>query len=165
MLSNVLKLLDLLQRFRSAKLNREIFLLTEASKHCREVFYADLSQEAASFHHEKTKVLYDNLSTISDGKLDSEELEIAIKAIGATRILYWASRFTDLEDCEAVVSRYLGHDNKKIPHSLASMVIWVKESKGKTADFQGYLEQIKQCCRKDIADLEILILKKSVGRT
>jgi len=124
--------------------------------------------------HECSKKLYEAASGSFAGSISEEELNIVIKALASTRIYYWAKRLDGIEydEVRSMLSDYQkpsrSLDKEKseqrsyklsiLPESLVNLMVMIKPAKN-TGELQKLLNDIKQFCLSDIADLNALSLK------
>jgi hypothetical protein len=97
----ITKLDDWRSRWEAAKesARRKILRLVMESCHAL-VEIEDIRSDAAILLQERVRTLYETVSTLLDGELDTSDINIVVKALGSPRIYYWIRVYSTTSEKE-----------------------------------------------------------------
>ncbi len=129
--------------------------------HCLEVIDGPPDhRDKRVYLHQKSKSLYNHISTFSAGCFDQAEFRTVIGALSAARVYYWA-RFVreNPEEFRDETDTFGGNLRKPRSHSLRTFIrTFIRDHGGDIDSLDAHLD-FEETCLADIAELEALYLK------
>jgi hypothetical protein len=132
----------------------------------------DVRSDAAVLLHERVKSLYQLASSVLANRLQPEELETVIIALGSARMYYWIRYLNGAtsDELEMLIRRKLKIYGS-IPASLGAVQFLLQSlTPGEPLDSNdgvsaASLERLRHVCLADFAQLEVVVDRYNARRT